>query len=49
VRRLLADAAVTRTTVADVARCVPEGDLYVHLDVDVCTPALVQGLAAALR
>jgi arginase len=42
--QLLADSAVTRTTVADLATVVPDGDLYVHLDVDVCTPAEVPDL-----
>ncbi|PZA19318.1 arginase family protein, partial [Modestobacter versicolor] len=32
---LLADSAVTRTSVADLPGVVPGGDLYVHLDVDV--------------
>jgi arginase len=36
---LLAGSAVTRTTVADLPGVVPDGDLYVHLDVDVCSPA----------
>jgi arginase len=36
--RLLAGSAVVRTTVAELAGVVPEGDLYVHVDVDVCTP-----------
>ena len=36
---LLAGSAVTRTTVADLPGVVPDGDLYVHLDVDVCAPA----------
>ena len=36
--RLLQGSAVTRTTVAGLAGLVPEGDLYVHVDVDVVTP-----------
>ncbi|WP_369141164.1 arginase family protein [Modestobacter versicolor] len=36
---LLAGSAVTRTTVAELPGVVPDGDLYVHLDVDVCAPA----------
>lgn len=41
---LLADSAVTRTTVAGLPDVVPGGDLYVHLDVDVCTPAQLPDL-----
>jgi arginase len=41
---LLADSAVTRTTVADLPGVVPDGDLYVHVDVDVCSPAQLPGL-----
>ena len=37
--RLLQDSAVTRTSVAGLADVVPGGDLYVHVDVDVVTPA----------
>jgi arginase len=36
---LLAGSAVTRTTVAGLPGVLPDGDLYVHLDVDVCAPA----------
>ncbi|WP_222194861.1 arginase family protein [Modestobacter italicus] len=36
---LLAGSAVTRSTVADLPGVVPDGDLYVHLDVDVVDPA----------
>jgi arginase len=43
-QRLLADSAVTRTTVADLGPAVPDGDLYVHVDVDVCTPGQVPDL-----
>jgi arginase len=43
-RRLLAGSAVTRTTVADLGPAVPDGDLYVHVDVDVCTPGQVPDL-----
>ncbi|WP_299960257.1 arginase family protein [uncultured Modestobacter sp.] len=32
---LLADSAVTRSTVADLPGVVPDGELYVHVDVDV--------------
>lgn len=45
---LLQGSAVTRTTVADVLATVltrvPEGGLYVHVDVDVCDPAALPGL-----
>ena len=41
---LLQGSAVTRTTVADVLSQVPDGDLYVHVDVDVCDPAGLPGL-----
>jgi arginase len=43
-QRLLAASAVTRTTVAGLPGVVPDGDLYVHLDVDVCAPAEVPDL-----
>ena len=36
---LLEQSQVTRTTVAGLPEVVPDGDLYVHVDVDVCTPA----------
>src|SRR3712207_4507470 len=36
---LLARSRVTRTTVAGLPSVVPDGDLYVHVDVDVCAPA----------
>jgi arginase len=42
--QLLAGSAVTRTSVADLTGVVPDGDLYVHVDVDVCTPAEVPDL-----
>ena len=41
---LLQGSAVTRTTVADVLSVVPDGDLYVHVDVDVCDPAALPDL-----
>ena len=41
---LLQDSAVTRTTVAEVLAAVPDGDLYVHVDVDVCDPAALPDL-----
>jgi arginase len=41
---LLAGSAVTRTTVTDLPGVVPDGDLYVHLDVDVCAPAALPDL-----
>ena len=45
---LLHGSAVTRTTVADVVAtvlaAVPDGDLYVHVDVDVCDPAELPAL-----
>jgi arginase len=43
-QRLLEDSAVVRTTVAGLPGVVPDGDLYVHVDVDVCTPAEVPDL-----
>jgi arginase len=36
---LLAGSGVVRTTVAGLSAAVPDGDLYVHVDVDVCSPA----------
>ena len=42
--QLLAGSAVTRTTVAEVLSVVPDGDLYVHVDTDVCSPAAVPDL-----
>jgi len=36
---LLAGSAVTRTTLAGLPGVVPAGDLYVHVDVDICDPA----------
>ena len=36
---LLADSAVTSTSLAGLPGVVPDGDLYVHVDVDVVTPA----------
>jgi len=41
---LLADSAVVRVQLADLTAAVPDGDLYVHVDVDVCTPAEVPDL-----
>lgn len=42
--QLLSGSAVTRSTVAELTGVVPDGDLYVHVDVDVCTPAEVPDL-----
>ena len=43
--RLLENSAVTRTSVIDLPRVVPtEGDIYVHVAVDVCTPAQIPDL-----
>jgi arginase len=36
---LLAGSGVVRTTVAGLSGVVPDGDLYVHVDVDVCSSA----------
>jgi arginase len=43
-QRLLEGSAVVRTTVPGLADVVPDGDLYVHVDVDVCTPGEVPDL-----
>jgi arginase len=42
--RLLAGSAVTRTSLAGLPGVVPAGDLYVHVDVDVCSPAQLPDL-----